>query len=131
MLLGFLNTKSLVARSLVDPQKFVAHDNFNHRPILSIEFPSGNGVGQVRAMAKIYGAYASGAKTLGLKEETINELRKKAIPPKTGYYMDIFILYSFLAMNSGVNIKHKASHLFLKIKRWLALYLNSLSVYFR
>ncbi|MFE4429881.1 hypothetical protein ACFRH9_22920 [Peribacillus butanolivorans] len=37
-------------------------------------------------MAKIYGAFASGAKTLGLKEETINELRKKAIPPKTGYY---------------------------------------------
>ncbi|PEB13081.1 EstA family serine hydrolase [Bacillus thuringiensis] len=86
MLLGFLNTKSLVARSLVDPKKFVANDNFNHRPILSIEFPSGNGVGQVRAMAKIYGAFASGAKTLGLREETINELRKRATPPTSGYY---------------------------------------------
>ncbi len=86
MLLGFLNKKSLVARSLVDPKKFVANDNFNHRPILSIEFPSGNGVGQVRAMAKIYGAFASGAKTLGLREETINELRKRAIPPTSGYY---------------------------------------------
>jgi len=71
MLLGFLSTKSLVARSLVDPKKFVANDNFNHRPILSIEFPSGNGEGQVRAMAKIYGTFASGSKTLVLGEETI------------------------------------------------------------
>ncbi|WHY78632.1 serine hydrolase domain-containing protein [Neobacillus sp. WH10] len=86
MLLGFLNTKSLVARSLVDPKKFVANDNFNHRPILSIEFPSGNGVGQVRAMAKIYGAFASGAKALGISEETINELSKMATPPIEGYY---------------------------------------------
>lgn len=86
MLLGFLNAKSLVARSLVDPKKFVANDNFNHRPILSIEFPSGNGVGQVKAMAKIYGAFASGAKILGLNSSTMNELRKSATPPTEGFY---------------------------------------------
>ncbi|MCR8645683.1 beta-lactamase family protein [Paenibacillus sp. N1-5-1-14] len=86
MLLGFLNKKSLVARSLVDPKKFVANDNFNHRPMLSIEFPSGNGVGQVRAMAKIYGAFASGAPNLGLSEEALNGLRNGASPPVSGYY---------------------------------------------
>lgn len=86
MLFGFLNPRSLVATSLVDPKKFVANENFNHRPILSIEFPSGNGVGQVRAMAKIYGAFVSGEKILGLSKETLKELKKEAVPPKSGYY---------------------------------------------
>ncbi|QPQ31118.1 serine hydrolase domain-containing protein [Lysinibacillus sp. JNUCC 51] len=86
MLLNFLNSKSLVARSLVDPKKFVANNNFNHRPILSIEFPSGNGVGQVRGMAKIYGAFASRAKILGLSSLTLNELSMGATPPKEGFY---------------------------------------------
>lgn len=86
MLLGFLTPTSLVARSLVDPKRLVANDHFNHRPMLSIEFPSGNGIGQVRAMAKIYGAFASRAKKLELLDCTMDELRKPAVPPQDGYY---------------------------------------------
>ncbi|MED1858323.1 beta-lactamase family protein [Brevibacillus reuszeri] len=71
---------------MVDPKKLVANHHFNHRPMLSIEFPSGNGIGQVRSMAKIYAAFASRAEVLGLKECTLKELHNPAISPQEGYY---------------------------------------------
>ncbi|PUA39245.1 EstA family serine hydrolase [Paenibacillus elgii] len=86
LLLGFLNPKSLTSRSLVDPKKFVANKNFNTRSLLSIEFASGNGVGQVRDMAKIYSAFALRDSQLNIKTDTFKELMKPAFPPACGFY---------------------------------------------
>lgn len=83
---GFLNPKSLTSRSMVDPKGFVAHDNFNKREMFSIEFPSGNGVGNARSMAKIYSEFATGGKVLNLSEATLDELKKPATPPSNGWY---------------------------------------------
>lgn len=86
LLMGFLNPRSLTSRSMVDRKKLVAHENFNRREMLSIEFPSGNGVGDARSMAKIYSEFATGGKVLRLSKNTITELKKPAIPPSSGWY---------------------------------------------
>jgi CubicO group peptidase (beta-lactamase class C family) len=51
------------------------------RETLKIENPSGNGVGQARAIAKIYGEIAAGGKTIDLGEQTISELSKASVCP--------------------------------------------------
>lgn len=86
LLLGFLNPKSLTSRSMIDPNQMVKHSNFNKREMLSIEFPSGNGVGLARSMAKIYGEFATGGKNLNLSDAIINELLKPASSPTNGWY---------------------------------------------
>lgn len=50
----------------------------------SIEMPAANGIGQVRAIARAYGAFASGGRELGLKPETLAALTAPAQPPSEG-----------------------------------------------
>ncbi|GIP17331.1 esterase [Paenibacillus montaniterrae] len=86
LLIGFLNPRSLTSRSMVDRNKLVAHENFNKREMLSIELPSGNGVGDARSMAKIYSEFATGGKALNLSKDTLIEIMKPANPPFNGWY---------------------------------------------
>lgn len=86
MLLGFLNPGSLTSRSMVDKKRLVGNNNFNNREMLSIEFPSGNGIGEVRGMAQIYSEFATGGRSLGLSAETLSELQRPAEPPARGWH---------------------------------------------
>ncbi|MCY9578421.1 serine hydrolase domain-containing protein [Paenibacillus alvei] len=86
MLLAFMNPRSLTARSMVDPKRLVANDHFNRREMLAIEFPSGNGIGEVRAMACIYGEFAAGGKQLKLSEAAKQALEAPPKLPSTGAY---------------------------------------------
>lgn len=49
-----------------------------------IEMPAANGIGQVRAIARAYGAFASGGGELGLKPETLAALAAPPQPPSQG-----------------------------------------------
>jgi CubicO group peptidase (beta-lactamase class C family) len=49
-----------------------------------IELPASNGIGCPRDLAKIYGEFAAGGKTLGLQSATLDELRRSARPPSGG-----------------------------------------------
>jgi hypothetical protein len=40
----------------------------------NFEVPAGGGVGTARAMAHVYGVFATGGKELGLREETLRQL---------------------------------------------------------
>ncbi|WZP00582.1 serine hydrolase domain-containing protein [Isosphaeraceae bacterium EP7] len=54
-------------------------------PVLRrVEIPSANGIGQARAVAKIYEALASGGRELGLTQETFRELVAPAREPRKG-----------------------------------------------
>ncbi|MOA19741.1 Beta-lactamase [compost metagenome] len=86
MLLGFLNPGSLTSRSMVDKKRLVGNNNFNNREMLSIEFPSGNGIGEVRGMAQIYSEFATGGRSLRLSAETLSELQRPAEPPARGWH---------------------------------------------
>ncbi|PGC28717.1 EstA family serine hydrolase [Bacillus pseudomycoides] len=85
LLWAFMNPKSLAKRSMVDPKGLLAHDNFNKRELREIEFPSGNGIGVVRDMAKIYSEFATGGPILGLSSFTLDELSKPPLQTNAGW----------------------------------------------
>ncbi|MBM7602672.1 CubicO group peptidase (beta-lactamase class C family) [Metabacillus crassostreae] len=85
LLLAFMNPQSLTSKSMVDSKNLLAHSNFNTREIRKIEFPSGNGIGLVRDMAKIYSEFANGGNNLKLKNETFEELMNNPQPTQLGF----------------------------------------------
>jgi CubicO group peptidase (beta-lactamase class C family) len=50
-----------------------------------IEIPAAGGVGTARALAKLYGVFATGGKELGLRKETLEKLMAPAVPPAHGF----------------------------------------------
>ncbi|MGE5225945.1 MAG: serine hydrolase domain-containing protein [Planctomycetaceae bacterium] len=50
----------------------------------NLEVPAGGGVGTARAIARAYGAFATGGRELGLREETLRELMAPGTPPRKG-----------------------------------------------
>jgi CubicO group peptidase (beta-lactamase class C family) len=91
MLLGFpfrmtmaiLNPRSNFRRALLGSE--LAHDQQHVYP-RNLEIPAGGGVGTARAIARAYSVFASGGKELGLREETVHELKEPAIPSTHGFY---------------------------------------------
>lgn len=83
-LLSFFNPNSLTVRAMGNPQVLYKHDNMNRREVRSVEVPSGNGIGQVRALAKIYSEFATGGDQLNLKQETLDALCAPPVPPSQG-----------------------------------------------
>ena len=85
-LLAALNPHSPLYRALVvnpgsaialDPERVYAR-NF--------EVPSGGGVGTARAMAQAYSEFATGGRVLGVRGDTILQLKAPATPPLHGFY---------------------------------------------
>jgi CubicO group peptidase (beta-lactamase class C family) len=52
----------------------------------NLEVPSGGGVGTARAIARAYSEFATEGRALGLRRETLQELRAPAIPSAHGFY---------------------------------------------
>ena len=78
MLTGMLNPAGLghqVMRTLPD---LVKERKINRREMLALEAPSVLGVGEARAMARVYGSMATGGGELGLQADTLRELEKPA-----------------------------------------------------
>jgi CubicO group peptidase (beta-lactamase class C family) len=53
-------------------------------PYRSLELPGANGVGQVRGLARMYAAFATGGTSLGLRTTTLEALEQAACPPRRG-----------------------------------------------
>src|SRR5690625_1851285 len=85
LLFSFMNPVSLTSKSMVDSKNLLAHANFNTKEMRQIEFPSGNGIGLVRDMAKIYSEFSNGAISLKLDHDTFEELKKRPEPTINGY----------------------------------------------
>ena len=49
-----------------------------------VEIPSANGIGEARAIARIYGSLATGGQELGITPRTWQELTAPATPPQLG-----------------------------------------------
>lgn len=79
-----LNPWSHVFRStMVNPGTMIAVDR-DTVYARDLEVPSGGGVGTARALAKLYGEFATGGKRLGIRRDTLEALKAPAIPPKGG-----------------------------------------------
>lgn len=84
LVLAFFNPNSLTVRAMNNPPDLFHKANFNRRDVRSVEIPSGNGIGQVRAMAKIYSVFATGGEALKLKTETLAALQATPVSPPSG-----------------------------------------------
>ncbi len=84
LVLAFFNPNSLTVRAMNNPPDLFQKANFNRRDVRSVEIPSGNGIGQVRAMAKIYSVFATGGDALKLKTETLAALHAIPVSPSSG-----------------------------------------------
>lgn len=73
----------LVRRTFSNPKVRNIHE-FVSRKWLAVELPAGNGVCSARAIAKVYGEFATGGRVLGLRAETLDELEAKPSPPWLG-----------------------------------------------
>lgn len=51
----------------------------------NLEIPAGGGVGTARAIARVYGAFATGGKELGLQPETLDQLMAPPVAPRHGF----------------------------------------------
>ena len=77
------NPRSNINRALVgsmfplDERRVYARD---------FEVPSGGGVGTARAIARAYGAFATGGAELGLRRDTLEALSAPAVRPERGFY---------------------------------------------
>ncbi len=53
-------------------------------PYRALELPGANGIGQVRGLARLYGEFATGAGTLGIRPAVLADLAEAATPPRRG-----------------------------------------------
>jgi CubicO group peptidase (beta-lactamase class C family) len=83
LILDACNPASLFTRIARNP-KIRDPQQYNTRPYLQIELPSVNGVATARAIAHVYGIFASGGGDLGLNRETLERLERPALLPSLG-----------------------------------------------
>ncbi len=83
--LSVLNPRSRIRRALWGDLP----EDKEHVYPRNVEVPSGGGVGTARAIAKAYGAFATGGKELGLRGETLQQLMAPAVPPSRGFYDEV------------------------------------------
>lgn len=84
LLAALFNPRSLTVRTLTTPAVLFDTDSWNSRNLLEIELPSSNGVGEVRAVARVYGSIAIGGAELGLDRETMTAMEEPAPRPSEG-----------------------------------------------
>lgn len=81
---GFLNQRSITARAFANPKVLSELEGYNRMDVLRLELPASNGTGEVRAIARAYGAMATGGAELGISGPTLDALEQPARPPSGG-----------------------------------------------
>ena len=88
LVLAFMNPRSRIRRALWGELP----EDREHVYPRNVEVPSGGGIGTARAIAKAYGVFSTGGKELGLREETLELLITRAVPPTHGFYDEVLKL---------------------------------------
>lgn len=97
MVLSGIWPNSLAGRS-VGALRLQNPADIGNLELRGIEIPSANGIGEARAVARIYGSLATGGHELGIKQRTFQELIAPATTPQLGSYDSILKMdtrYSF------------------------------------
>lgn len=81
---GFLNPRSPTSRAFANPKVLLDLSGYNRIDVLRLELPAANGTGEPRAVAKAYGAVATGGAELGITRQTLEALEQPARPPSGG-----------------------------------------------
>jgi CubicO group peptidase (beta-lactamase class C family) len=82
---AFLNPHSALRRSDRNPLTSVSLDR-SRMYARNLKVPAGGGVGTARALARAYGVFATCGHELGLRQETLQALMARAVPPARGFF---------------------------------------------
>jgi len=83
MVLSGIWPQSLVSRS-IGTLRIQNPADIGNLDLRGVEIPSANGIGEARAVARIYGCLATGGSELGITPRTWQELIAPATPPQLG-----------------------------------------------
>ena len=83
LVLGYMNPRSLTARTLGNP-KLRSPGDLDRPEYRRVELGAAGGIGTARAIAKVYGVFATGGGDLGVGPKTIEELETPVAPPPAG-----------------------------------------------
>lgn len=81
---GFLNPKSLTARTFANPAMLGKPARYNEPEMRRLELPAANGHGTARAIATAYGELAAGGERLGMTPEVLADVAQAADDPLEG-----------------------------------------------
>ena len=81
---GFLNPRSLTARTFGNPAVLGKPARYNEPQMRRLELPAANGHGTARAIATAYGELASGGARLGISPDVSSEVARAAVDPTDG-----------------------------------------------
>lgn len=84
--LGFMNPRSISARSFANPRILSQAANYNLPQVRRLELPAANGTGLARSIARAYGDAATGGHVIGLNKSTLDALISPATPPSGGLH---------------------------------------------
>jgi CubicO group peptidase (beta-lactamase class C family) len=106
MVLSGIWPRSLVARS-VKTLRLQNPADIGNPGFRDVEIPSANGIGEARAIARIYGSLATGGQKLGIRPQTWHELTAPAASPPCGVRdailkMDTQYSFGFSRPSSGM-----------------------------
>jgi CubicO group peptidase (beta-lactamase class C family) len=82
LILASMNPRSAIRRALLGSLIPLDDERIYAR---NFEVPSGGGVGTARAIAHAYSIFATGGEDLGLREETIEQLKAPPVAPLRGF----------------------------------------------
>jgi CubicO group peptidase (beta-lactamase class C family) len=82
--LGVMRRGSLVHRAFFNPPMLGQTQAYDLPQVQRLEIPSTGGIGEARAVARIYGSLATGGRELGLDEPTLHSLETPAPAPTDG-----------------------------------------------
>ncbi|HVN54063.1 MAG TPA: serine hydrolase domain-containing protein [Anaerolineaceae bacterium] len=85
--MNMMNKRSYLGRAFSNPTSALTAD-FTHLQFRNLEMPATSGIGTADGIARIYGAFAAGGAELGLRPETLAELKAPARIP-TGGSLDL------------------------------------------
>lgn len=84
LLAASFNPSGLMVRSLNVVEGINAPWDFNRDELRAMEIPAGNGTGDARSIAKLYGSAATGGSELGLSPNVLDAVKKPATLPTKG-----------------------------------------------
>lgn len=88
--LRYMIPGSLARRTTINPSFLTDHANMNRRDVLSLELASATGVGHARAIARMYGSFATGGREINLRQQTLELLTAPAVSPRSGLRDAVF-----------------------------------------
>lgn len=91
---GFLNPRSITARTFSNPKVLGQPERYNDPAMMRIEIAAANGIGTARSVAAAYGELATWSPRLGISAGTLAALSSPAQDPRLGRFDQVLRLES-------------------------------------